>query len=110
VSGRDAAVAVGVWALFNAILAALLLGFRNNLVEMLSWGATIATLLVIVVVALRSADPPVRVVPEASASAVVLAVAVTLLALGAGIGLWAVLIGAGLAVVALIALARELEG
>jgi hypothetical protein len=110
VSGRDAAVAVGVWALFNAILAALLLGFRHNLVETLSWGAAIATLLVIVVVALRSADPPVRVVPEASASAILLAVAVTLLALGAAVGLWAVFIGAGLAVVALIGLARELYG
>ncbi|HEX7297732.1 MAG TPA: hypothetical protein VF257_01915 [Solirubrobacteraceae bacterium] len=109
-SGRGAAVAVGIWALFNAVLAALLLGFRNNLVEMLSWGATIATLLVIVALALRSGDPPVRVVPEASASAVLVAVAVALLVLGAGVGLWAALLGGGLALVALILLAREVHG
>jgi hypothetical protein len=106
-SGRDAAAVVGLWAVLNALLAALLLGFRNNLVEMLSWVATVTTLLVIVALALRSADPRLRKLPEASAGALVLAVAVALLALGAGVGLWAALIGAGLALVALVVLRRE---
>jgi hypothetical protein len=107
VSGRGAAVVVAIWALFNALLAALLLGFRHNLVEMLSWAATVATLLAIVALALRAADRPVRRLPEASAGALVLAVAVALLVLGAGVGLWAALIGAGLALVALVVLVRE---
>lgn len=106
-SGRGAAGAIALWALFNALLAALLLGFRNNLVEMLSWVAAVATLLVIVVLALRSADPAARRLPDASAGALILAIALTLLALGAGVGLWAALIGAGLAVVALVVLGRE---
>jgi hypothetical protein len=107
VSGRGAAAVVAVWALFNALLAALLLGFRNNSVEILSWVATVATLLAIVALALRSADRRVRRLPEASAGALVLAVAIALLVLGAGVGLWAALIGAGLAVVALVVLGRE---
>ena len=106
-SGRGAAAVVAVWALFNALLAVLLLGFRNNLVQMLCWVATVATLLVIVVFALRSADPRARRLPEASAGALVLATAVVMLVLGAGVGLWAALVGAGLAVVALVVLARE---
>jgi hypothetical protein len=109
VSGRGAAGAIALWALFNALLAALLLGFRNNLVEMLSWVAAVATLLVIVFLAFRSADPRARRLPEASAGALVLAVALTLLVLGAGVGLWAALIGAGLALVALVVLAREVR-
>jgi hypothetical protein len=109
VSGRGAAGAIALWALFNALLAALLLGFRNSLVEMLSWAAAVATLLVIVALALRSADPTARRLPEASAGALVLAVAIVLLVLGAGVGLWAALIGAGLAVVALVVLGREVR-
>jgi hypothetical protein len=108
-TGRDAAAVVGAWALLNVLLAALLLGFRNSLVEMLSWAATVATLVVVVILALRSADPRVRRLPEASAGALVLAVAVTLLVLGAGVGLWAALVGAGLALVALVVLAREAQ-
>jgi hypothetical protein len=109
VSGRGAAGAIALWAVFNALLAALLLGFRNNLVQMLSWVGVVATLLVIVALALRSADPRVRRVPEASAGALILATAIVLLVLGAGVGLWAALIGAGLALVALVVLAREVR-
>jgi hypothetical protein len=107
VTGRGAAAVVALWALFNALLAALLLGFRNSSVEILSWVATVATLLVIVALAFRAADPRVRRLPEASAGALVLAVAIALLVLGAGVGLWAALIGAGLALVALVVLRRE---
>jgi hypothetical protein len=107
VTGRGAAGVVALWALFNALLAVLLLGFRNSSVEILSWVAVVATLVVIAALALRSADPGVRRLPEASAGAFVLAVAVALLVLGAGVGLWAALIGAGLALVALVVLGRE---
>ena len=106
-TGRGAAGAIALWALFNALLAGLLLGFRNSSVQILSWVATVATLLVIVALALRSADRRVRRLPEASTGALVLAVAIALLVLGAGVGLWAALIGAGLAVVALVVLGRE---
>jgi hypothetical protein len=107
VSGRGAAAVVALWALFNALLAVLLLGFRNSLVEMLSWVGAVTTLLVVVALGIRSADPGTRRLPEASAGALVLAVALAMLALGAGVGLWAALIGAGLAVVALVVLGRE---
>jgi hypothetical protein len=109
VSGRGAAGAIALWALFNTLLAALLLGFRNNLVQMLSWVSAVATLLVIVALALRSADPRARRVPEASAGALILATAIGLLVLGAGVGLWAALIGAGLVLVALVVLGREVR-
>jgi hypothetical protein len=107
---RDAAVAVGVWALFNAALAALLIGFRHNWVQLADYWLAVTAVLVVAVIALRAADPPVRRVPEASAGAVVLAVAVALLVLGASIGLFAALIGAGLAVISLVVLLREREG
>jgi hypothetical protein len=110
VSGRGAAVVIAVWALFNALLAVLLLGFRNSSVQILSWVAVVSTLLVIVALALRSADRRERRLPEASAGALVLAIAIALLVLGAGVGLWAALVGAGLAVVALVVLAREASG
>jgi hypothetical protein len=107
VSGRGAAVAVGIWTVFIAALAGLLLGFRNNLVEMLSWAGALVTLMVVLVAALRAADPPVRVVPDASAGALLLALAIALMALAAALGAWAVFIGGGLAVAALAVLARE---
>jgi hypothetical protein len=109
-TGRSAAVAVGLWALFNAALAALLLGFRHNAVQLISYWLAVATVLVIAVLALRADDPRVRRVPEASAGTIVLAVAITFLVLGAGLGLWAALLGAGLAVVALVVLLRERAG
>jgi hypothetical protein len=108
--GRSAAIAVGLWALLNAALAALLLGFRHNAVQVISYWLAVATVLAIALLALRAADPPVRLVPEASAGTVLLAVAIALLVLGAGIGLWAALFGAGLAVVSIVVLLRERAG
>jgi heme A synthase len=110
VSGRDGGWAIALWALFNAGLAALLLGFRNNAVELLSYWGAVGTLVVIVVLARRSRDRPLRRLPEASAGALLLAAAVAFLGLGAGIGLWAALIGAGLAIVAFVTLMRERAG
>jgi hypothetical protein len=110
VTGRSAAVAVGLWALLNAVLATLLLGFRHNAVQVVSYWCAVATVLAIAAMALRAADPPVRRVPEASAGTILLAVAIALLVLGAGIGLWAALLGGGLAVVAIVVLLRERAG
>jgi hypothetical protein len=110
VTGRSAAVAVGLWALFNAALAALLHGFRHNAVQLVSYWLAVATVLVIAVLALRAHDPRVRRVPEASAGTVVLALAIAFLVLGAGLGLWAALLGAGLAVVSIVVLLRERAG
>jgi hypothetical protein len=106
-SGRGAAIAVGLWALFNAGLAVMLVFFGTTPVQQGAWWLAVAALLVIVVLALRAADPPVRRIPEASGGAVVLALAIAMLALGAGIGLWAALIGVELAIVAAVLLARE---
>jgi hypothetical protein len=108
--GRSAALAVGLWALFNAALAALLLGFRHNAVQLISYWLAVATVLVIALLALRASEPGVRRVPEASAGTIVLAVAIAFLVLGAGLGLWAALLGAGLAVVAIVVLLRERAG
>jgi hypothetical protein len=108
--GRSAALAVGLWALFNAALAALLLGFRHNAVQLISYWLAVATVLAIALLALRASEPAVRRVPEASAGTIVLAVAIAFLVLGAGLGLWAALLGAGLAVVAIVVLVRERAG
>jgi hypothetical protein len=110
VTGRSAALAVGLWALFNAALAALVLGFRHNAVQVISYWLAVALVLVIAVLALRADDPPVRRVPEASAGTVVLAVAIAFLILGVGLGLWAVVMGAGLVVVSIVVLLRERAG
>ena len=108
--GRSAALAVGLWGLFNAALAGLLLGFRHNAVQLVSYWLAVATVLAIALLALRASEPTVRRVPEASAGTIVLAVAIAFLVLGAGLGLWAALPGAGLAVVSIVVLLRERAG
>jgi hypothetical protein len=109
-TGRSAAVAVGLWGLFNAALAALVLGFRHNAVQVISYWLAVGLVLVIAVLALRANDPAVRRVPEASAGTIVLAVAIAFLILGVGLGLWAVVLGAGLVVVSIVVLLRERAG
>ncbi|MEA2256080.1 MAG: hypothetical protein QOG35_2125 [Solirubrobacteraceae bacterium] len=109
-SGRDATWALGLWALFNAALAGLLVGFRHNAVELASYWLAVATVAALAVVAWRVRDRAVRRVPEASGGAVLLAVGVVLLALGAAIGRWSALVGAELVVVALVVLVRERAG
>lgn len=108
--GRDAAGVLLVWAIFNAALAGLLLGFRHNWVQVADYWLAVAGLLVYAALALRAGDRRARWLPEASAGAVVLAVAVVMLVVGASIGLFAALIGADLAVVAIVTLVRERMG
>jgi len=105
--GRDAAVAVGVWALFNAVLAGMLAGFRHHWFELAAYWLAVAGVVAIAILAVFAIDRPVRRLPEASAGAALLGVAVVLVAVSPGAGLWSALVGGGLAIVALIVLARE---
>lgn len=105
--GRDAAVAVAVWALFNAALAGMLAGFRHHWFELADYWLAVAGVVAIAILAVFAVDRPVRRVPEASAGAALLGVAVVLVAVSPGAGLWSALVGGGLAIVALIVLARE---
>jgi hypothetical protein len=110
VRGRDAAVALAIWAAFNAALAGLLLGFRHNWVQVADYWLAVAGVLAYAGLSLLARDRGVRRLPEASAGAAILALAVVLLFVGASVGLFAALIGAGLAVVALVVLVRERLG
>jgi hypothetical protein len=106
-SGRGAAAVIAIWAAMNAALAGLLLGFRNSPVQDATWWAGVAVLVAATVLAFRASAPRVLRVPEASAGVVVLAAGVALLVVGAAVGLWASLIGAELALVAVVLLAWE---
>ena len=105
--GRDAAVAIGVWSVFNAVLAALMFVFTDDLMSHAVYWLGIFWLLPLVLVALLAREPGRRVLPNASGAAVVLALAVAFLVLGAALGLWAALTGAALAVVGLALLWTE---
>jgi hypothetical protein len=107
VRGRDAALWIGLWTVFNVVLSALLFVFTNDLMtHAVSWLA-IAWLLPVIGIALLARDPGRRVLPQASGGSVVLALAVAFLALGAGLGLWAALCGAALGVVGVVMLVME---
>lgn len=105
--GRDAAVAAGVWALFNAVLAAMLLGFRHHWFQVADYGLAVLGVAVVAVLALRAADRPLRRLPEASAGAALLATAIALVVASPAAGRWALWVGCGLVLVSLAVLARE---
>jgi uncharacterized membrane protein YhaH (DUF805 family) len=109
-SGRGAAIVIGGWALLNASLAGLLLGFRHSTVEQATWWAGVAVLLVAVALALRAAAPRVRRLPDASAGTALLAAGLAVATIGAAVGLWAALVGAELVLVAIVLLLRERRG
>ena len=105
--GRDAALWIGLWTVFNVVLSALLFVFTSDLMtHAVSWLA-IVWLLPVIGIALLARDPGRRALPQASGGSVVLALAVAFLALGAGLGLWAVLCGAALGVVGVVMLVME---
>jgi len=107
VRGRDAALWIGLWTVFNVVLSALLFVFTSDLMtHAVSWLA-IVWLLPVIGIALLARDPGRRALPQASGGSVVLALAVAFLALGAGLGLWAVLCGAALGVVGVVMLVME---
>jgi hypothetical protein len=104
------AVPVLFWALLLAGLAALLALWTGDLVEVVLLPGAVLVVLGVAVAVGRARDPVERVVPEASASALLAAGGIALLALGAVAGLWAALIGAGLLVLAIVAAVRERIG
>jgi hypothetical protein len=104
------AVPVAFWALLLAGLATLLALWTGDLVEAVLLPGAVLVVLGVAVAVARARDPVERVVPEASASALLAAGGVALLALGAVAGLWAALIGAALLVVAVVAAVRERIG
>jgi hypothetical protein len=104
------AVPVLFWALLLAALAALLALWTGDLVAVALLPGAVLVVLAVAVAVARARDPVERVVPEASASALLAAGGVALLALGAVAGLWAALIGAGLLVLAIVAAVRERIG
>ncbi len=105
--GRDAALWIGLWTVFNVVLSALLFVFTSDLMtHAVSWLA-IVWLLPVIGIALLARDPGRRALPQASGGSVVLALAVAFLALGAGLGLWAALCGAALGVVGVVMLVME---
>jgi hypothetical protein len=107
VRGRDAALWIGLWTVFNVVLSALLFVFTSDLMtHAVSWLA-IVWLLPVIGIALLARDPGRRALPQASGGSVVLALAVAFLALGAGLGLWAALCGAALGVVGVVMLVME---
>ena len=104
------AVPVLVWALLLAGLATLLALWTGDLMTVVLLPSAVLVVLGVAVAAGRAREPVERVVPEASASALLAAVGIALLALGAVAGLWAALIGAGLLVLAIVAAVRERVG
>jgi hypothetical protein len=105
--GRDAAVAIAVWGAMNVVLMALMFVFTDDLVSHLVAWLAILWLVPIVGAALVARDPGTRRLPEASGGAVLAALALALVALGAGVGVWAVLCGAAVGVVAIVVLVVE---
>jgi hypothetical protein len=98
------------WAALLAALAAMLALWTGDLVAVVLLPGAVLVVLAVAVAVARARDPLERVVPEASASGPLAAGGLALLALGAVAGLWAVLMGAGLLVLAIVAAVRERIG
>jgi hypothetical protein len=107
VRGRDAALWIGVWTVFNIVLSSLMFVFTADLMTHVVYWLAILWLLPLIGIALLARDRGRRSLPHASGGSVVLALAVAFLALGAGLGLWAALCGAALGVVGVVMLMME---
>jgi hypothetical protein len=107
VRGRDAAVAIAVWLVFNVVLSSLIFVFTDDLMTHVVYWLSNFWLLPLIAVALLARDPGRRRLPQASGGSVVLALALALVAIGAALGPWAALCGAPLAVLGLVMLATE---
>jgi hypothetical protein len=96
-----------VWAGMLAALGLLLLGWTTKpLLLGLLFGAAALTA-ILAVLAWRGRAPERRVVPDVSVATVLVALGLALLVTGTAFGLWLILIGAGISVVGLVAVARE---
>jgi small-conductance mechanosensitive channel len=107
VRGRDAAVAIAVWLVFNVVLSSLIFVFTDDLMTHVVYWLANFWLLPLIAVALLARDRGRRRLPQASGGSVVLALALALVAIGAALGLWAALCGAALGVVGIAMLAME---
>ena len=105
--GRDAAVAIAVWAAFNLVLSSLMFVFTDDLMSHAVYWLAVFWLVPVIALAVVARDRGTRRVPHASGGAALLAFALALVALGAGVGLWAVLSGAAVGVVAAVMLVME---
>ena len=105
--GRDAAVAIAVWLVFNVVLSSLIFVFTDDLMTHVVYWLANFWLLPLIAVALLARDRGRRRLPQASGGSVVLALALALVAIGAALGLWAALCGAALGVVGIAMLAME---
>lgn len=103
-----------LWGVFLAILAAITAPFGPDLFTYGMLGASalfiVATGVGLLLLSRREPESTPRrrrLLPELSYSAMLLGIALSTLALGAELGLWLVLIGAGLCVLAIGGLVRE---
>jgi hypothetical protein len=93
-----------IWAGLIAIQLALTFAFDADTTTRLLFGWLVLGALLTTALAVRRHGRRVR---ETSGPALLLAVAIVALALGAELGMWLLLIGAGLAVIALAGLVTE---
>jgi len=107
VRGRDAAVAIAIWAVFNVVLSSLMFVFTDDLMSHVVYWLAVLWLVPVIALAVAARDRPTRRIPHASGGAALLALALGLVALGTGVGLWAVLSGAAVGVVAAVLLVME---
>lgn len=104
-----AVAAVAAWGVWLVVLA-LVLAFwtPDDLPRLLLGGAALSALVIAAVALARPDAARARALPDASVATVLVAVGVATMMLGVVAGLWLTLIGAGLAVLGLAGVAREL--
>jgi hypothetical protein len=107
VRGRDAALWIGVWTVFNIVLSSLMFVFTDDLMAHTVYWLAIFWLLPLIGIALLARDRGRRSLPQASGGSVVLALAIAFVAVGAALGPWAALCGAALGVVGVVMLITE---
>jgi hypothetical protein len=107
VRGRDAALWIGVWTVFNIVLSSLMFVFTDDLMSHTVYWLAIFWLLPLIGIALLARDRGRRSLPQASGGSVVLAIAIAFVAVGAALGPWAALCGAALGVVGVVMLITE---
>jgi hypothetical protein len=107
VRGRDAALWIGVWTVFNIVLSSLMFVFTTDLMSHTVYWLAIFWLLPLIAIALLARDRGRRSLPQASGGSVVLALAIAFVAVGAALGPWAALCGAALGVVGVVMLVTE---
>jgi uncharacterized membrane protein YhaH (DUF805 family) len=107
VRGRDAALWIGVWTVFNIVLSSLMFVFTDDLMTHTVYWLAIFWLLPLIGIALLARDRGRRSLPQASGGSVVLALAIAFVAVGAALGPWAALCGAALGVVGVAMLVTE---